>query len=111
MRLLALVETGLPRDQVRHVYLHGARNLRTDLRRDDGPDRLGHRGSTVNGESLAGGVLVVGTGLLGTSVGLALRRAGVDVQLTDQDDDAVAEAAKLGAGRRHEQGARRLRWP
>jgi len=59
----------------------------------------------VNGESLAGGVLVVGTGLLGTSVGLALRRAGVDVQLTDQDDDAVAEAAKLGAGRRHEQGA------
>jgi chorismate mutase len=37
VRLLALVETGLPRDQVRHVYLHGASNLRTDLRRDDAP--------------------------------------------------------------------------
>jgi prephenate dehydrogenase len=59
----------------------------------------------VNGESLAGGVLVVGTGLLGTSVGLALRRAGVDVQLTDQDADAVVEAAKLGAGRPLEPGA------
>jgi chorismate mutase len=37
VRLLALVETVLPRDQVKHVYLHGARNLRTDLRRDDAP--------------------------------------------------------------------------
>ena len=37
VRLLALVETVLPRDQVKHVYLHGARNLRTDLRRDETP--------------------------------------------------------------------------
>ncbi len=37
VRLLALVETVLPRDQVKHVYLHGARNLRTDLRRDEAP--------------------------------------------------------------------------
>jgi prephenate dehydrogenase len=59
----------------------------------------------MNGESLAGGVLVVGTGLVGTSVGLALRRAGIDVQLTDQDADAAVEAAKLGAGRRHQPGA------
>lgn len=58
----------------------------------------------MNGESLASGVLVVGTGLLGTSLGLALRRAGVDVQLTDRDAEAVAEAAKLGAGRRFEPG-------
>jgi chorismate mutase len=35
VRLLAQVETSVPRDQIRHVYLHGARNLRTDLRRDD----------------------------------------------------------------------------
>lgn len=59
----------------------------------------------MNGESLASGVLVLGTGLLGTSVGLALRRAGVDVQLADQDAAVVAEAAKLGAGRPHEPGA------
>jgi prephenate dehydrogenase len=58
----------------------------------------------VNGESLARGVLVVGTGLLGTSVGLALRRAGIDVQLMDHDADAVAEAVQLGAGRRYETG-------
>jgi prephenate dehydrogenase len=59
----------------------------------------------VNGESLAGGLLVVGTGLVGTSVGLALRRAGVDVQLMDQDVEALAEAEKLGAGRRFEPGS------
>jgi prephenate dehydrogenase len=58
----------------------------------------------MNGESLVRGVLVVGTGLLGTSVGLALRRAGIDVQLMDQDADAVSEAVKLGAGRRYEPG-------
>jgi prephenate dehydrogenase len=58
----------------------------------------------VNGESLAEGVLVVGTGLLGTSVGLVLGRAGIDVQLMDQDANAVAEAVTLGAGRRYEPG-------
>ncbi|MBD0293236.1 MAG: prephenate dehydrogenase [Jiangellaceae bacterium] len=51
---------------------------------------------------MAGGVIVVGTGLLGTSVGLALRRAGVDVTLLDRDPAALAEAVRLGAGRRHE---------
>lgn len=33
VRLLAHVETSLRRDEVRHVYLHGARELRTDLPR------------------------------------------------------------------------------
>ncbi len=33
VRLLAHVETSLPRDALRHVYLHGARELRTDLPR------------------------------------------------------------------------------
>ena len=37
VRLLAHIETTLAPDQIRHVYLHGARNLRTDLRRHDGP--------------------------------------------------------------------------
>ena len=44
------------------------------------------------------GLLVVGTGLIGTSVGLALR-GEVDVLLADQDAAAVAVAAGRGAGR------------
>lgn len=43
-------------------------------------------------------VLVVGTGLIGTSVALALRRHGVTVHLTDRDPVAVRRAADLGAG-------------
>ncbi|HSK26587.1 MAG TPA: chorismate mutase [Jiangellales bacterium] len=35
VRLLAHAETDRPRTEVRHVYLHGAAALRTDLRRDD----------------------------------------------------------------------------
>jgi prephenate dehydrogenase len=47
---------------------------------------------------LAGPVHVVGAGLLGTSIGLALRRAGVEVWLSDIHDDHVRTAAGLGAG-------------
>jgi chorismate mutase len=36
VRVLAHAETELPRAEVRHVYLHGAAALRTDLRRDPG---------------------------------------------------------------------------
>lgn len=43
--------------------------------------------------------LVVGSGLIGTSVALALRRHGVDVHLTDRDPVAARRAADLGAGR------------
>lgn len=42
--------------------------------------------------------LVVGSGLIGTSVGLALRRHGVRVFLTDRDPVAARRAADLGAG-------------
>ncbi|MDQ1618614.1 MAG: prephenate dehydrogenase [Actinomycetota bacterium] len=42
--------------------------------------------------------LVVGSGLIGTSVALALRGHGVVVHLTDRDPDAVRRAADLGAG-------------
>jgi len=42
--------------------------------------------------------LVVGTGLIGTSIALALRRRGVIVHLTDRDPVAVRRAADLGAG-------------
>lgn len=47
---------------------------------------------------------MVGTGLLGTSVGLALRRTGVEVRLRDTDEAALGEAVELGAGRRAEPG-------
>ncbi|MEV5156682.1 prephenate dehydrogenase [Streptomyces werraensis] len=43
-------------------------------------------------------VAVVGTGLIGTSIGLAVSRHGVTVHLLDQDDVAARTAAALGAG-------------
>ncbi|GAA4904247.1 prephenate dehydrogenase [Nonomuraea thailandensis] len=42
--------------------------------------------------------LVVGTGLVGTSVALALRAHAVTVHLRDADPEAVRTAASLGAG-------------
>ncbi len=41
---------------------------------------------------------IVGTGLIGTSVALALTRRGVTVYLADRDESAVRTAASLGAG-------------
>ncbi len=43
-------------------------------------------------------VLVVGTGLIGTSLALSLRRRDVEVWLTDRDPQAVAVAVSRGAG-------------
>jgi prephenate dehydrogenase len=43
-------------------------------------------------------VVVVGTGLIGTSAALALRRQGTQVWLSDVDPAAAALAADLGAG-------------
>jgi len=42
--------------------------------------------------------VVIGTGLIGTSVALAARRAGVTVYLADQDASIARAAAALGAG-------------
>lgn len=42
---------------------------------------------------------VVGTGLIGTSIALALSRRGVDVYLADRDEGAAKTAASLGGGR------------
>ncbi|MGB6453237.1 MAG: prephenate dehydrogenase, partial [Streptosporangiaceae bacterium] len=44
-------------------------------------------------------VVVIGTGLIGTSVALALRAGGAQLWLADQDADALALAVGLGAGR------------
>jgi prephenate dehydrogenase len=46
---------------------------------------------------LQGPVLVVGSGLLGTSIGLALRRRGTDVALTDVNAENLRIASGLGA--------------
>ncbi len=43
-------------------------------------------------------VLVVGTGLVGTSVALALRAQAITVHVVDQDDRVAKLAADLGAG-------------
>lgn len=48
---------------------------------------------------LVGPVHVIGTGLLGTSVALACRRAGLEVLLSDRDPAHVRTASGLGAGR------------
>lgn len=48
---------------------------------------------------LAGPVLVIGTGLLGTSVALACRRAGIAVSLLDSNAEHLQIAEGLGAGR------------
>lgn len=45
-------------------------------------------------------VLIAGTGLIGTSVALALRGAGHEVLLHDRSGEHLDEAVRLGAGRR-----------
>jgi prephenate dehydrogenase len=60
------------------------------------PEPIGHRGIDR--------VLVVGAGLIGTSIGLALRQQSVDVALDDIATGRLALAADLGAGRRRVHG-------
>ena len=50
------------------------------------------------GRPLIRSVVVIGTGLIGTSVALAARRSGLTVHLADRDPAVVREAAALGAG-------------
>ena len=57
--------------------------------------------------TLEGPVLVVGAGLLGTSIGLALRRRGVDVALRDVSQENLRIAT--GARRRERRRGRRPR--
>jgi prephenate dehydrogenase len=45
-----------------------------------------------------GSAVVIGTGLIGTSVALALRERDVTVWLSDQDEESVLLATNLGAG-------------
>lgn len=78
------------------------------------PDRYPGRilsrteGTTVNRDNLPrpattrrtrGPVRIIGTGLLGASIGLALRGSGVDVTLADASPTNLALAVDYGAGR------------
>ncbi|WP_285779898.1 prephenate dehydrogenase [Microtetraspora sp. NBRC 13810] len=56
--------------------------------------------------SVVESVLVVGTGLIGTSVALALREHDVTVYLADKNPGAVRLARELGAGTEWEPGVR-----
>ena len=49
-------------------------------------------------QPLDGPVLVVGAGLLGTSVGLALQARGIDVVMRDVNEENLRTASGLGAG-------------
>ncbi|MEZ0581280.1 prephenate dehydrogenase [Nocardioides sp. MH1] len=51
-----------------------------------------------------GPVEVVGAGLIGTSIALACRRAGLDVLLNDTSPEHLRTASGLGAGRAKEDG-------
>jgi prephenate dehydrogenase len=71
-------------------------------------EALGSAGDSESGvpgrdtESGADGirrVLIVGAGLIGTSIGLALRQRSVDVALEDRAPGRLALATELGAGR------------
>lgn len=55
--------------------------------------------SDTHSVRLSAQVRIVGTGLLGASIGLALRSQGVDVVLADSSPSSVRLAADLGAGR------------
>ena len=50
------------------------------------------------GTAVIGPVLVIGTGLIGTSIALALKRADVEVFLEDTDPSQLATAMAAGAG-------------
>lgn len=53
---------------------------------------------TAAAVATTGPVLVIGTGLLGTSLALALTAAGVEVQLSDTSPTSLALARDMGAG-------------
>lgn len=53
----------------------------------------------MNAARLTGQVRIVGTGLLGTSIGLALRQLGVEVVLANRSPAALRLAVDYGAGR------------
>jgi prephenate dehydrogenase len=62
------------------------------------PPRLQPRPGSAGTAPAPGRVVVIGTGMIGTSVALALRERGSDVWLADRDAAAARLAADIGAG-------------
>ena len=64
------------------------------------PEAAGEKGASAgrNGDGLLRTAAVVGTGLIGTSVALALSARGVVTYLLDRDPETARTAAALGAG-------------
>ena len=54
---------------------------------------------TGSAPAIPDSVLVIGSGLIGASIGLALRAAGLEVWLDDADTGALRVAVERGAGR------------
>jgi prephenate dehydrogenase len=113
VRLMAHVETDRPRSQLQHVYLRGATALRLDIAqlspggdprtRDACPmkrRKLYRAGSNWRCEPrmTLPRVLIIGAGLIGTSVALAVREHGGEVWLSDPDPATAQLAADMGAG-------------
>ncbi|WP_058233970.1 prephenate dehydrogenase [Devriesea agamarum] len=65
-----------------------------------GPDPTGEGSSTL----IKGPVRLIGTGLIGGSLGLALRRQGIDVHIEDISPGTAALAVDMGVGRIIEAG-------
>jgi prephenate dehydrogenase len=60
--------------------------------------RAGQGGPGAGSPPVPGSAVVIGTGLIGTSVALALRERGVTVWLSDRDPASARLAADIGAG-------------
>ena len=82
IRVLLHVHTTRSRTEMHHVYLHGAQGLHDDLPTEGGTRRR---------------ALVVGTGLIGGSIALGLRRRGWHVSGLDADEAARPRSDERGA--------------
>ncbi|MBG0829130.1 prephenate dehydrogenase [Planomonospora sp. ID67723] len=77
---------------------HGEHRTAADPAGPSGPSfRQGVRRRRAAGAEIRR-VSVIGCGLIGTSVALALRRTGVRVALSDHDPHSLLEAVRAGAG-------------
>ncbi len=86
IRVLVHLYTERSRPELHHVYLEGAKSLRDDL-----PELTGDQ------HDPAARNVIVGTGLIGGSIGLALRAQGWHVSGSDVDEARAARAVELAA--------------
>ncbi len=82
---------------IRHIYLRQARRLRPDRAADE--DAGGARVGETAPDDAPGHTAILGLGLIGGSLALALRASGLAASVTgyDLDPDTTSRAAALGA--------------